>query len=84
MLPSEILEGSFHPALKYAVHSLLTRRKLRALQAAVANTPADDAAIAALAREFVQAAGQTPPAGESDYRVVAPDLQYECSVVTTL
>ena len=84
MLPTEILEGSFHPALKYAVHSLLTRRKLRALQAAVANKPQDDTLIAALAKEFVQASTETPPAGESDYRVVAPALQYECSVVTTL
>ena len=84
MTPDDILSGSFHPALQFAVHSLLTRRKLRALQDAVGNKPQDDTLIAALAKEFVAASTHAPPAGESNYRVVAPALQYEGSVVTTL
>uniref|UniRef100_A0A7S3EWQ6 Nudix hydrolase domain-containing protein n=1 Tax=Haptolina ericina TaxID=156174 RepID=A0A7S3EWQ6_9EUKA len=82
--PSEILEGHFHPALKFAVQSLLTRRKLKELQTAVATVTDDDALIAKLAREFVAASTQQPPSGESDYKVIAPELQYECGVSVTL
>ena len=83
--PDAILAGPFHPALKFAVSSLLGVRKLRALQAAVAASPADDAAIATLAREFCTlAAASSPPAGRSEYRVVAPALGYECDVTTAL
>lgn len=82
--PVTILDGDFHPALKYAVHSLITRRKLKQLQAAVAGAPDDERRIAELAKEFCALAAHSPPAGESAYRVVAPALNYEGTVVTTL
>jgi 8-oxo-dGTP pyrophosphatase MutT (NUDIX family) len=81
--PDAILTGPFHPALKFAVSSLLGVRKLRALQAAVVAS-ADDAAVAALARDFCALAAAPPPTGKSEYRVVAPALGYECDVTTAL
>jgi len=81
--PAEILGGHFHPALKYAVGALLAGQKLAELRAAAAAAPADDAALARLAREFsalADAVGAPPAAA---YRVVAPELAYECDVVTS-
>jgi 8-oxo-dGTP pyrophosphatase MutT (NUDIX family) len=80
--PDAILSGHFHPALKVAVRSLIAARKVRELEAAVA-AAANDAAVAALAREFCALSTQPLPAGESEYRVVAPDLAYECGVTTS-
>jgi len=84
--PSAILIGKFHPALKYAVASLLAGRKLDEMRAAVATSPAgDDATIARLAREFAALSSACEPAaGRSGYRVVAPQLQYEGGVEVTL
>lgn len=83
--PDELLAGHFHPALKYAVASLRAAEKLRELQAAVAASPDNDAAIAALAREFAAlASGVAPPAGTSDYRVKSDALKYECEVEVSL
>ena len=82
--PSTILAGDFHPALKFAVHALAAREKMGELSAAVAAHPDNDVEVARLARELVAlAANNGPvPAGTSDYRVVAPALQYECAVTT--
>ncbi len=84
--PAAVVAGDFHPALKFAVRSLLAVRKLRELQRAVSAQPAcSDAEVAALAREFCAlSADTTPPAGVSEYRVVAPALDYECEVAVTL
>ena len=50
---TEVIEGEgFHPALRQAARDLLAQRAFRALQAAVA-VGADDAAVAAAARELV-------------------------------
>ena len=81
--PQLILDGDFHPALKFAVRSLLSSRKYRELQEAVHAHPDNDVEVAQLARELV-ALAKDPPAGQSEYRVVAPSLQYECTVTTTL
>ena len=82
--PAEILGGHFHPALKYAVASLLAAQKLAELRAAA---PGDDATLARLAREFsalADAAGaQAANDGAAAYRVVAPELSYECDVTTS-
>jgi len=52
---------------------------------AVATDPADDANIARLAREFCSIATACEPrAGLSDYRVVAPHLDYQGDVEVTL
>ncbi|KAL1522214.1 hypothetical protein AB1Y20_021851 [Prymnesium parvum] len=81
--PEDILSGSYHPALKFAVHALLARRKLQALQVAVSEGQ-DDGRIAELARAFVHASMHSPPSGRSDYQLSARELDYECEVVTTL
>lgn len=78
--PEELLEGHYHPALKFAVASMRASAKLRELQGAIAAQPDNDAEIAALAREFAALAKETPPAGTSDYRVKSDTLQYECDV----
>lgn len=83
MEPEHILEGSFHPALKFAVRSLLSARKFAELRAAVSSHPDNDVELAALARQLIALAAD-PPVGESEYRVIAPALNYECSVETKL
>ena len=81
--PEAILAGSFHPALQFAVKSLLGTRVLAKLQQAVQEKPDNDGEIAALARELVKLTANRPADGESAYRVVAPSLQYECGVTST-
>ena len=81
--PEAILDGSFHPALQFAVQSLLGTRALAKLQQAVQEKPDNDVEIAALARELIGLTSKRPADGESAYRVVAPSLQYECSVTST-
>ena len=83
--PAAIIAGDFHPALKYAVHSLLAMRALRELQAHVASVDADDGETAKLARAFCElSAAAQPTPGVSEYRVIAPALAYECDVTVTL
>ena len=54
-------------------------------QAAVNAHSSNDVEVAALAREFVKLSqAYVPPQGESDYKVIAPDLSYECKVEVTL
>ena len=81
--PQAGVDGDFHPALKFAVRSLLASRKLAELRTAVAAHPDNDVEVAALARQLV-ALTDNAPAGQSDYRVVAPALQYECAVTTAV
>jgi hypothetical protein len=78
--PQSVLDGDFHPALQFAVRSLLATRKLSELRQMVG---LDDAEVAKVARELV-ALTANPPVGQSDYRVVAPALQYECAVETSI
>ena len=81
--PTMILDGHFHPALKFAVRSLLAQQKMEALKKAVLHK-ADDGEVASPAKELVQRAQADPKqAGESDYKVIAQKLQYECNVTTT-
>mmetsp|Transcript_4178 Transcript_4178/g.9124 ORF Transcript_4178/g.9124 Transcript_4178/m.9124 type:complete len:233 (-) Transcript_4178:351-1049(-) len=80
--PQAILDGHFHPALQFAVRSLLARRTWDSLQMAVLGK-SSDAEVAALARELV-ATAVNPQVGTSEYRVLAPALQYECAVDTTV
>ena len=81
--PETILAGDFHPALKFAVQSLLGARKFAQLKAAVAAAPDNHVEVAMLAREYVELTSGRPPVGVSEYRVVAPKLQYEAAVTTT-
>lgn len=81
--PEVILAGSYHPALQFAVQSLLGSRVLSQLQQAVAEKPDNDIEIAALAKQLVRMTTAARPAdGVSAYRVVAPELQYECTVTS--
>lgn len=81
--PDSILGGDFHPALKFAVQSLLATQAFRELQQAAAAEPGNDIEIAALARNLVRLTCARPPEGKSDYRVVAPALQYEGDVISS-
>ena len=81
--PQVILDGDFHPAVKFATRALLASQKWAELRAAIAAHPSNDVEVAALARQLAALAAD-PPAGTSDYRVVAPALQYECGVDTAL
>jgi hypothetical protein len=81
--PQSIVMGNFHPALKFAVRSLLAARKFSELKAAVVAAPDNYVEVAKLAIELVALTADAPE-GESDYRVVAPSLQYECAVTTML
>lgn len=65
------------PAQKKLRRSLFARQELRA---AVAEASISDTGIAKLAREFVELSGKSPKQGTSNYRVVAPALQYEADV----
>ena len=79
--PQAILDGDFHPALKFAVSSLLGSRKLQELTDAVNSHPSNDVEVAKLARELIALTASNPVReGTSEYRVVAPKLQYECDV----
>lgn len=126
--PESILAGHFHPALKFAVSSLLAANKMRELtcarappltkiasahptplrrslptifnltyaltslvwrhRSAVHSHPSNDVEVARLARELVTltstgtGVGGGVREGTSEYRVVAPALQYECAVTT--
>jgi 8-oxo-dGTP pyrophosphatase MutT (NUDIX family) len=80
--PKAVITGDFHPALRFAVQSLLGARKLNELQAAIATQADNDVEIARLARELVELTSGSVPNGESDYRVRAPALQYECGVTS--
>lgn len=82
LTPETIIAGDFHPALKFAVQSLLGARKLAELQSAVALNPDNHVEIAALAKDLVALSQARPPEGESAYRVRSTALQYE-GVVTT-
>jgi len=81
--PQAILEGDFHPALKFAVQSLLSARKYSELQAAVSSAPDNHIEIARIARELVEMTTD-PTVGVSNYRVIAPSMQYEGAVSTAL
>jgi len=53
VLPSEIVNGNYHPALKYAIKCMLTARALQTLQDCVESEGGSDAEIANLTREFL-------------------------------
>ena len=77
-----IIDGDFHPALKFAVQSLLGARKLAELQSAIESNPDNHIEIAALAKELVATSSVRPPEGESAYKVRSAALQYEGTVTT--
>lgn len=81
--PEAVVDGDFHPALKFAARSLLSSRKWSELRAATVTHPSNDVEVAALARELMALTAEASP-GQSDYRIVSPALQYECTVTTTL
>lgn len=62
MAPQEILDGDFHPALQFAVRSLLARRKWAELQTAAAaeRTPSNDAEVKRPWEEQACGAGRVP------------------------
>ncbi|KAJ1486670.1 hypothetical protein T484DRAFT_1943073 [Baffinella frigidus] len=78
----EVEEGDYHPALRYSAKSLRTHMKLKDLRAAT-DAGGDDAAVAALAREYV-ALLAPPELGETAYKIRSPEKGYEGKVSVAL
>ena len=82
---TDILNGNFHPALKYPVHCLLTKWKMRNLQNIIDSNNKDK--IAHAAKEFVQGVQESndfllkeQSSDHSEYRVQNSHLNYEATV----
>lgn len=80
-----ILNGNFHPALKYPIHCLLTKWKMKQLQNIIGSSNNDK--IAHAAKEFVQGVQESnifllkeQSNDHSKYRVQNSNLNYEATV----
>lgn len=81
-LPSEILEGNFHPAMKYAVSCMLAAEALEKLQQCEEGG-GEDAEVAKLAREFLKKTREVDEiVKKNDYKLVSKELNYETTVTT--
>ncbi|KAL7525547.1 hypothetical protein ACHAXR_001051 [Thalassiosira sp. AJA248-18] len=81
-LPSEILEGNFHPALKYAVGCMLAGEALEELQECE-DKGGSDADIAKLSREFLKRRKAVDEVMKAnDYRLESKELNYKTTVNT--
>jgi len=80
-LPGEILEGNYHPALKYAVGCLLAGKALEEMEECEKKGGSDEE-LARLTREFFKRRRQVDDVmGTSDqYTLDSPELNYECKV----
>jgi hypothetical protein len=88
-LPSEILEGNYHPALKFAVGNLMAGNVLEELEKKVKSGGGgggdEDAEIAALAREFIKRrneVGEVLRTSSKEYKLFSKELNYETTVNT--
>lgn len=82
--PREILEGNFHPALKYAVGCFLAGEALEELEECERRGGGDEE-VAKLAREFLKRKGEVQEIGErggNGYKLNSKELGYETTVVT--
>lgn len=80
-LPSEILGGNFHPALKYAVGCMIAGDALEKLQECE-EKGGSDADIAKLSREFLKKRREVDEVlkTSSDYKLDSKELNYQCTV----
>lgn len=88
-LPSEILEGNYHPALKFAVGNLMAGNVLEELEKKVKSGGGgggdEDAEIAMLAREFIKRrneVGEVLRTSSKEYKLFSKELNYETTVNT--
>ena len=80
--PSEILEGNYHPALKYAVGCMLAREAMERLQKCEAEGGGDEE-LAKLARVFIKRTKEVDHVlKKNDYTLVSNELNYEATVKT--
>lgn len=81
-LPSEIIEGNYHPALKYAVGNMLAGNVLEKMERKVEEEDASDEEIALLAREFLKKRKDVDEVLKTskDYKLVSKELNYETTV----
>lgn len=80
-LPSEIIEGNYHPALKFAVGNMLAGNVLEAMEKKVEEEGSDEE-VAALAREFLEKRKEVDEVMKTskDYKLVSKELDYETAV----
>merc|ERR1712194_166578 len=79
-LPSHILEGNYHPALKYAVGCMLAGDALDKLQECE-KKGGSDAEIAALSRQFLNRRQAVDDAmKKNDYKLESKELNYQTTV----
>ena len=80
-LPSEIIEGNYHPALKYAVGNMLAGNVLVEMEKRVEEGGGDEE-VAALAREFLKKRKEVEEVLKTskDYKLVSKELGYETTV----
>jgi len=82
-LPSEIIEGNYHPALKFAVGNMLAGNVLEEMEKKVEGEGGgSDEEIAALAREFLKKRKEVDDVLKTskDYKLVSKELDYETTV----
>ena len=81
-LPTEIIEGNYHPALKYAVGNMLAGNVLEKMERKVEEEDASDEEIALLAREFLKKRKDVDEVLKTskDYKLVSKELNYETTV----
>lgn len=79
-LPSDILEGNYHPALKYAVGCMLAGEALEEMQECE-EKGGSDADIARLTREFFKRRKAVDDVmNKNDYRLDSKELNYQTTV----
>ena len=80
LLPSEILSGNFHPALKYAVGCMLAGEALEALQECE-DKGGSDGELAKLSREFLMKRKDVDELmKKNDYKLDSKELNYQTTV----
>ena len=80
LLPSEILQGNFHPALKYAVGCMLAGETLDRLQECE-DKGGSDAEIAKLSRDFLKKRKDVDELmKKNDYKLDSKELNYQTTV----
>ena len=80
LTPAEILEGNYHPALKYAVGCMLAGEALKELDEC-AEKGGSDAEIAMLTREFLKRRKAVDEVmAKNDYQLDSKELNYQTTV----
>mmetsp|Transcript_10784 Transcript_10784/g.19931 ORF Transcript_10784/g.19931 Transcript_10784/m.19931 type:complete len:236 (+) Transcript_10784:353-1060(+) len=82
-LPSDILDGNYHPALKYAVGCMLAGEALEELQECEKNG-GSDAEVAKLSRDFLKRRRAVDEVmKKNEYRLDSKEMNYQTTVRST-